>query len=191
MSVDGLIKRIKRQNRDYLIQQGIALKRYRNRVVDYRVSVQKDITAQWKVSGLVAKIGRPGGIVTNLHSGGYSVKARRLFDRWGWRGEEVESSIKNLALQIAAALEKKYPNIADIGLDVGLDNEAFPWFFEANLRDLRITFRDAKEHQMWRETFMNPVRYASYLLTRRENRNINGQELVDCSWDLSRCRLLS
>ena len=117
----------------------------------------------WQYTGMVGKVAKKGAIVTNLHCGGQSLKAAELFQYWGWKGSEMERKVAELGLQLAEALDKSIPHIADLGLDIALDEQQHPWFIEANFRDLRITFRYAGEMEKWTRTFAAPVHYAAYL----------------------------
>ncbi|WP_309122786.1 YheC/YheD family protein [Paenibacillus sp.] len=159
---------VKGKRRNYLVQQGIPLMKYRGRPVDFRVSIQRGADGNWQCTGMVGKVARKRAIVTNLHCGGTSMKAGELFREWGWNHAEVEARVAELGVRIATALERELPPIADLGLDIALDDQGHPWFIESNFRDLRITFRNAGDRQTWADTFHNPVRYAAALLRSRE-----------------------
>lgn len=163
VSIDQIIKMIKKKKQKYLVQRGITLMTYNGNPVDFRVSVQKDGSGRWNYTGIVGRVAKKGSIVTNLHCGGQSLKVAKLFGEWGWNGPETERKVAKLALRIAKTIEKEHPHIADLGLDIGLDEQQHPWLIEVNFRDLRITFRDAGEIEKWRATFANPVHYATYL----------------------------
>jgi hypothetical protein len=163
VGINQIVRLIRGKKRKYLVQQGISLMKYEGKPVDFRVSVQKNGDGIWQYTGSVAKVGKRKAIVTNLHCGGISIKSSELFRHWGWNGTEMEKKFESLGLSIARTLERKLPNIADLGLDIALDERQHPWFIEANFRDLRITFRNAGETEKWRATFMNPVAYAAYL----------------------------
>lgn len=163
VSVPQIMSIVKRRKRGYLVQQGITLMEYKGKPVDFRVSIQKDGRGRWQYTGMVGKVARKGSIVTNLHCGGKSLKAGELFEHWGWDGPKLEGKIARLGLRIAKSLDERLPHLADLGLDIALDEQQHPWFIEANLRDLRVTFRNAGEKTKWRATFANPVHYAVYL----------------------------
>lgn len=154
---------LKSRRQSYLVQQGIQLMEYEGRPVDFRVSIQKNGLGRWQCTGMVGKVGKAKSIVTNLHCGGKSIKASKLFQGWGWDVWEAERHLASLGLAIAETLERDLPHIADLGLDIAFDDRQHPWFIEANFRDLRITFRNAGEREMWRGTFTAPIQYAAYL----------------------------
>jgi hypothetical protein len=159
---------VKGKGRGYLVQQGISLMKYRGRPVDFRVSIQRGPDGGWQCTGMVGKVARKKAIVTNLHCGGTSIRAEALFREWGWNESEVRAKVADLGVRIASALERGLPPIADLGLDIALDEQGHPWFIESNFRDLRITFRNAGDRQTWISTFETPVRYAASLLRSAE-----------------------
>ncbi|WP_424769050.1 YheC/YheD family protein [Paenibacillus sp. sgz302251] len=172
VNIDQIINMVRRQKRDYLVQRGVSLMTYQGNSVDFRVSVQKNGEGNWQCTGIVGRVAKKGAVVTNLHCGGKSLKAAELFQKWGWNAAEIEKKVAELGLSIAQTLDKELPHIADLGLDIALDEQQYPWLIEVNFRDLRITFRNAGERGKWRATFANPVYYATYL-----NRKIKEQEM--------------
>jgi glutathione synthase/RimK-type ligase-like ATP-grasp enzyme len=168
VGIKQIMEVVKKKNRNYLVQQGVSLMKYEGKPVDFRVSVQKDGSGKWKFTGMVGKIAKKGAIVTNLHCGGESIKASTLFGTWGWDPIKIEKKIIKLALRIAKTMDQNLAHLADLGLDIAVDERQHPWFIEANFRDLRITFRDANEREKWKTTFKNPVYYASYLLEKNK-----------------------
>lgn len=167
VGIGRIVKIVGKKKKKYLVQQGISLMRYKNKPVDFRVSMQKNGEGQWQYTGAVGRIAKKGAIVTNLHCGGLSIKTSELFQNWGWNGPEIEQNLEAIGLRIAKTLEAELPMVADLGLDIALDEHQHPWFIEANFRDLRVTFRDAGEKEKWRATFATPIHYAAYLLKKR------------------------
>jgi hypothetical protein len=164
VGIEQIIKIVRRKKQNYLVQQGISLMKYQGRSVDFRVSVQKDGKGRWHYTGMVGKVAKKGAIVTNLHCGGQSLKVSELFQSWGWNAASIEKKVAKLGIRIAKTLDKELPHIADLGLDIALDEQQHPWFIEANFRDLRITFRDAGENEKWQATYATPIYYAAYLI---------------------------
>ncbi|AOZ91961.1 YheC/YheD family protein [Paenibacillus crassostreae] len=178
VGINQIITMVKRKKRDYLVQGGVSLMKYNGNPVDFRVSMQKNGKGRWQYTGMVGRVAKKGSIVTNLHCGGQSLKATKLFEHWGWNSARIEGAVAKLGLRIAKTLEKEFPNIADLGLDIALDESQHPWIIEVNFRDLRITFRDAGDKETWRSTFKTPIYYAAYLIKQiREQQNTRGLDL--------------
>ncbi|MBA4542179.1 YheC/YheD family protein [Thermoactinomyces daqus] len=147
-----------------IVQQPISLLTINRRPVDFRVSVQKDGTGQWQVTGIVAKVGKENAVATNVAVGG---KARRfdevMVEAGFTKPASVREKMERVAVMAAKALEKSIPGMADLGLDLAIDEKGDIWIIEINGRDLRITFHQAGDLESWRRTFAAPMEYAAYL----------------------------
>jgi hypothetical protein len=149
--------------RPYLIQEGIPLAKYHGNPFDLRVSVQKNGTGQWQVTGMVGKVAMKGSHVTNVARGGRVKRCDELFSACGFNQEQTKKSIELLSLGIAKCLEKRLNHLADIGLDIGLDTKGKPYFIEMNGRDLRYSFKNGNMMTTWYKTYENPIEYGTYL----------------------------
>jgi len=158
------------KNKDYIIQETIPLALYKTRPYDLRVSVQRGIDGNWKVTGIVGKVAAKGSHVTNIAKGGRVRQCEELFRESGFPVLEVKAAIRKSALQIAQCLSKQIPHLADIGLDMGLDKNGKVKFIEMNARDQRITFKKAKLFQTFYKTYLTPLQYGKYLLKTRNKK---------------------
>ncbi|MEH7373458.1 YheC/YheD family protein [Neobacillus drentensis] len=155
----------------YIIQERIQLAEYNNNPFDVRVTVQRNGFGEWQVTGMVGKVAKTGHFVTNVASGGASVVFEDILRNLPHLNErQVVADVERLSLRVAKHLGDQTPNFADIGLDVGITMDGFPMFIECNARDLRLAFRNALMFETWRETYITPICYGKYLLTKR-----NGQ----------------
>ena len=148
----------------YLVQQAISVVHEDRRPIDFRVSVQKGGRGEWGVTGIVARVGLDRAIVTNVAAGGTCVPARPLLKkRFPHQHDAIYAQMRDVAIRVAAQLEKHDPTCADLGLDLAVDEDGHIWFIEVNGRDLRITFRHAGELNTWHNTFRRPMEYAAFL----------------------------
>lgn len=162
-----LIRRI--GQRRYLIQERIPFLKKEGRPFDLRVAVQKEYGGEWTVTGIVAKVARKGHFLTNVARGGTSIPFEEAMkDHPLLPLPQLRSEINRLALQTARRLEKKIPAVADLGLDIGIREDGKPFLIEINLRDLRITFRNAGLLEEWKKTHTTPIAYAAYLMRHRK-----------------------
>lgn len=155
--------------RTFIVQQRIPLACYQGNPFDLRVSVQKNETGKWQVTGIVGKVAKSGNFVTNVARGG-SVSTLEVL----LRGKKldvniVSDRIKEFVIKAATYLESEFDGLADLGFDIGITEEGFPMFIEINGRDLRITFRNAKMKKTWKATHITPLSYARYLLDTMED----------------------
>ncbi|MGE5561536.1 MAG: YheC/YheD family protein [Chloroflexota bacterium] len=153
-------------NRSYLVQQALELATYQGRRFDVRVTVQRAGDGEWRVSGMVAKVGGHNRIATNVARGGRAVNLMRVLNAsFGpLQAAQCASGLSSLGLRIAPVLARHEPGAADYGFDLCLTKDGHPWFLEANHRDLRYAFRDAGDHDLWANTYRHPMEYAACLL---------------------------
>ncbi|QKG84475.1 glycosyltransferase [Kroppenstedtia pulmonis] len=151
----------------YIMQQTLPLIRIKNQPADIRTSVQRGGQGKWQVTGMVARVGPIDGIATNVAVGGQAQSLRPVLKQGGVQNvDTVCRQIESMVLKAAQTLSEANPGLADLGFDVAVDPQGRIWIIEVNGRDLRITFRQAKNLDVWRKTYGRPMEYASFLLKR-------------------------
>mgnify|MGYP001283799668 FL=1 len=113
-SASALIKMLagKIKTRRYQIQQGIDLIHVRNRPVDFRALVQKNIAGEWELTSIVGRVAGNNQFVSNLARGGTLYPARtalRLSGMAPGKVKSVHSRLKSAAVQLAKGLDQQLP----------------------------------------------------------------------------------
>lgn len=157
--ISGYVKRKK-----YLIQQTIPLAQYKGKPYDIRVTVQRNASGAWQVTGMYGKVARRGSHLTNIAQRGTAKKCEMLFQSSFQNPSQVADDLKDLSLEIARHLGKKLKHLADLGLDMGVDASGKPYFIEMNGRDQRYGFKKAKMPTTFYRTYETPIAYAKHLL---------------------------
>ncbi|MEK3732802.1 MULTISPECIES: YheC/YheD family protein [Paenibacillus] len=144
-SIEALHKTLKSliNKREYLAQQGIDLLRFEGRPFDLRVLTQKTPTGQWATTGIIGRVAAKNKIVTNHHSGGIVKHFKTLMSEH-MNAEEIENirqELKILGVNVAAQLQKSYPRLKEIGLDVAIDSRWNIWILEVNTRPALFPFK--------------------------------------------------
>lgn len=139
--------------RPYLVQQPIALRTKGDSVMDIRVVVQKAHGPAWHVTGMAWRVGAPGEITSNLHTGGRAEPV----------AEPLRGRIAELALKIAAALDERLGPFGELGLDFGVDADDRIWFIEANGRLGRMIFSQLGDRDGRRQSHLRPILYARWI----------------------------
>jgi hypothetical protein len=153
----------------YLVQQRLPLAEYEGRPFDFRVSVQRDRTGDWIVTGIVGKAAANRSFITNVAQGGQVHSLETITQSNSAQSPTyIREQLTKFSLRVAQHLSIHLPHLADIGLDIGITPEGFPLFIECNCKDLRYSFRKAGLFEEWVNTYRNPIGYARYLLDKEE-----------------------
>ncbi|KGE16992.1 YheC/YheD family protein [Paenibacillus wynnii] len=148
--------------RSYLIQKGIHLLKHNNRRFDIRVMVQLSPKGVWEATGVIGRLGHPRKIVTNYHSGGKPMAIEKLLSTHlsERQIEHLTRDLNELGIRMAAQLQKNYPRINKIGVDVGLDRTFTPWIIEVNMNPDPYIFNQLKDKSMYKKV----MRYRRFYL---------------------------
>lgn len=130
---------------DYIVQQGVNLIRIEGRPIDFRTLLLRP-KAEWQYMGIMGKLAVKEQIVTNHCRGGSSIafadalqQSKELADE---EIAELEQGMERLSLNIAEAMLRKFPLVAELGLDIGIDEDLHLWLIEANTRPQYNLFKD-------------------------------------------------
>jgi glutathione synthase/RimK-type ligase-like ATP-grasp enzyme len=152
--------------RNYIVQKKINLLSSQGGVIDVRVMVQKDHTGRWIITGNICRIGRTGSITSNIAAGGHASHLSTVLSN-NFRNENtckaIEQEVKKVALDAAQALEASVGSIGELGIDIGIDQNARVWFIEANLKPARQVFILVQDKQGRHNSIERPLLYSRYL----------------------------
>ncbi|MGF7048859.1 glutathione synthase/RimK-type ligase-like ATP-grasp enzyme [Paenibacillus sp. DS2015] len=142
-----------KKGRSYLVQMGIYLLKYQKRRFDIRVMVQRSPVRKWEATGIIGRVAHPGKIVTNYHSGGTPMAMEKLLAPHLSVIEQrkVLNQMSQLGVTIGEALQQKYPNFRQIGVDIGLDLNMKPWIIEVNTNPDPYIFNKLANKTMYRK----------------------------------------
>lgn len=150
---------------DYLVQQDVS-RRVDNKLVDFRVIVQKNGNGDWTCEGVIARLGIKEGIITNTVSdlcfGGEAL--RSLFGFSDREASQMERRIADMCKEAAAHMERAYGTYGDLGMDVAIDPDKRPWLLEINLFHQHSLAKDLEGGEaLYRRITSNPLMFAKYL----------------------------
>ncbi|BCJ86929.1 hypothetical protein skT53_19140 [Effusibacillus dendaii] len=147
------LQKILKPKRTYLIQQGLKLAKYKNRPVDIRVYMQKP-KSKWHISGKVVRVAAAGKFVTNYSQGGRpkSLKTvlRSIYKNRPRKVKRTIRSIDKISTTAAKVLNRKFPRIRQLGIDIAVDTEGRIWIIEANKNPGFMLFKKLKDKTMYR-----------------------------------------
>ncbi|MCY9589473.1 hypothetical protein PC41400_11250 [Paenibacillus chitinolyticus] len=152
-SFDSMAKsiNIKTKSEKYAIQHGIHLMKHKNRLFDLRIMVQKNPNGKWETTGVIGRLGHPKKIVTNVCKGGSSKPIEVLLKDHVTNIPEYKKWLENLGYRAAKQLNKTFPRIKELGLDVGIDCKLHPWILEANPQPAIYGFKTLKDKSIYQK----------------------------------------
>lgn len=132
-----------RSLRNYVVQQGVRLIEIDGCPIDFRFHMHKNGDDQWVVVGVGAKKAGRGSVTTHVKNGGQLMTPRQALEQtFGNRAEEVLEHAKDIAIELAEAIERNHPHLlGELGFDIGIDREEQVWMFEANAKPGRSIFK--------------------------------------------------
>ncbi|SMF76522.1 YheC/D like ATP-grasp [Paenibacillus uliginis N3/975] len=128
--------------RNYVIQQGIRLIEIDGCPIDFRFHMHKDGRNRWSTVGIGAKKAGRGSVTTHIKNGGQLMTPEQALGRtFGSKSREVLERAKQTAVTLAEAIENHHSHVlAEIGFDIGIDEDEKIWMFEANSKPGRSIF---------------------------------------------------
>ncbi|QHT60114.1 YheC/YheD family protein [Paenibacillus lycopersici] len=167
-SIVKLWSRIKKESSGerYIAQQGIRLAAYNDRSFDLRALIQKNNRGQWDISGIGARLAGSMSITTHVPRGGSIEDPEKLLV--GVFGQDEANKLltkaRTTALTIARQIERgSRRKLAEMSMDLGIDQSGQVWFFEANAKPMKFDEPDIRKRSLERI-----FQYSSYLLKARD-----------------------
>jgi hypothetical protein len=153
------VKRLSKKQA-YLIQQAIPLATYQGRPFDVRMLVQKDGTANWKISGIGVRVAGQKAISTHVPMGGQIEGLNRVLNSaFPQQKKTLQQRLAQLGIVFAREIEAKTGRIhGEMSMDIGIDKQGELWFFEANARPQKFD-----EPEIRATSLRRILEYALYL----------------------------
>lgn len=132
-----------RSLRSYVVQQGVRLIEIDGCPIDFRFHMHKNGEDEWAVVGVGAKKAGRGSVTTHVKNGGQLMTPKQALERtFGERANEVLDHAKEIAIELAEAIERNHPHLlGELGFDIGIDRDEQIWMFEANAKPGRSIFK--------------------------------------------------
>ncbi|GLX70432.1 YheC/YheD family protein [Paenibacillus glycanilyticus] len=164
--VAGYIANLLREHQ-YIVQQGIEMKRQGSRGIDFRVIMQKNEHLQWSCTGVIARFGKKNGIVTNFTSAGFASKGlNALQGSYGYSRNKalaLQQRMIEICTRACRIFDAKGGNYADIGVDVMVDKNGHIYVLEVNILPDHHLALYAKQRDLYLKQVAKPLLYANAL----------------------------
>lgn len=143
-----------------VVQKFIESKTEQGSPFDIRIHVLKNAKAEWNIANIYPRLGKVGGVTSNLSGGGSTTSWITFFkDQFSdYEFALVNEEIRNFALLFADFFEEALQTpLNEIAIDIGIDRETVQVFlFEAN-----VNKPGSRNHVL--EAAFYIVAYAEYL----------------------------
>ncbi|PPA69138.1 YheC/YheD family protein [Jeotgalibacillus proteolyticus] len=153
----------------YIVQQKIHLIRAEQRLIDFRVMVQRRRNSpDWYVTGKFARLGLLRYIVTNAAKDILTVED--AMQKTSLNSGQIRKAIKvmdEIALSAIPHLTAIRPESRVIGFDFGVDEDGKVWIIEANFKPMVFPFKMLEDDSMYKT--IESFKYGKENDTRREN----------------------
>jgi hypothetical protein len=124
----------------YVIQEAISLISWHGRPCDFRILLQKSDEGEWVVVGKGVRVSGPNTITTHVPNGGYIADTAQVLQGvFADNAARTEERLDNLVLDCGRAIDAHYGgSLGEMSMDVGIDLNGRPWFFEANAKPMKF-----------------------------------------------------
>lgn len=151
----------------YIIQEDIKKASFRNCSFDIRILFQKDYSATWIQSGVVARIGAYNSIITSPKSGGtveeLSVVLKEVFNENISDKDGLYDKLIKIGKEICITIESEFGDCVELGLDLAIDEQKKIWIIEVNAKPLNVSLKRLNNSKLVVDFNRHPIEYSIYL----------------------------
>ncbi|MED4292879.1 YheC/YheD family protein [Priestia megaterium] len=145
-------------SKTYIIQQSIQTITWYQKATDIRLNMNKNSQGQWEVSLLLLRVASNDSHITQKVLTAQPIKnLTKMFP--GNKNIDkvrIEETLVNIGFKICHSLDKSGHHMADLGIDLGIDENGYVWIFEVN--SLPHPLKGVLDHSLTR-----PIEYSAYL----------------------------
>ncbi|WP_096201497.1 YheC/YheD family endospore coat-associated protein [Bacillus sp. FJAT-45350] len=151
--------------RSYLLQEAIPLKKWKDRPLDFRILCCRTLKGEWNVISAVARVSAEEKFVANLAQGGEIVPVDEVLLEWfpTEESKQLKSLLYEIALESSRLLnEESTGEYGEFGVDIGIDEEGFPWIIELNTKPSKNDWT-VQEKKKIRPSAKTVIQFAFFL----------------------------
>jgi hypothetical protein len=147
----------------YLLQPYLELANNEQQPFDIRLLLQKNEQGTWGELGRGIRIGRTGGILSNLSAGGSVIH----FTDWlsslpPAKGEYIQQELAYILASLPAILEKAFLPLFELGVDIGIEKNGSIWILDINSKPGRKVILHTQP-DLFKSLNLAPLLYGKHL----------------------------
>ncbi|MGF9893260.1 YheC/YheD family protein [Priestia megaterium] len=145
-------------SKTYIIQQSIQTITCYQKATDIRLNMNKNNQGQWEVSLLLLRVASNDSHITQKVLTAQPIKnlTKMSPSNKDIDTVRIEETLINIGFKICHSLDKSGHHMADLGIDLGIDENGHVWIFEVN--SLPHPLKGVLDHSLTR-----PIEYSAYL----------------------------
>lgn len=125
--------------------------------------LQKNELGNWLERGRGIRIGKKGGIISNLSAGGIVSNFMNWIDSLPFALREyIQQELDDILANIPAILEEAFLPLFELGIDIGIDKNGAIWILDINSKPGRKVIL-ATRPEISEQLFEAPLCYASFI----------------------------
>ncbi|MBU9723620.1 MULTISPECIES: YheC/YheD family protein [Bacillaceae] len=149
---------------EILMQPGIDLLSYGNRLVDFRAEVQRNGKGNIEIIAISARAGSESSpITTHAFSYPYDYFFKTLMKYDEQEFSLLEKKVKEFLETTYKSIESIYGKCGEIGIDFGIDQEGDIWYIECNSMSAKVSLKKAFGDDGMRMSYVALLEYAKYI----------------------------
>ncbi|MCL6572708.1 MAG: YheC/YheD family protein [Bacillus sp. (in: Bacteria)] len=162
--------------RKYLLQPFLELSNNEQQPFDIRVLLQKSEQGTWGERGRGIRIGKTGGILSNLSAGGSVIP----FTDWSSsllpeKSEFIQQEIAYISSKLPPILEKAFLPLFELGIDIGIAKNGAIWILDINSKPGRKVLLHSQP-DLVRTLHLAPLLYGKHLALKDQQERKNYYE---------------
>ncbi|MGP7818980.1 YheC/YheD family endospore coat-associated protein [Niallia sp. 01092] len=151
----------------YLSQAYLPLYNQSKQPFDIRSLLQKKPSGKWEIVEKGIRLGEPNRIISNLSAGADVIPFRDWLKHTSFRMKNfLENEVNDILSTIPPVLEKSFPSLFELGVDIGVTANGSLWILDVNSKPGRKVILNAYPH-LEEQLYKAPTLYAASILAEK------------------------